>query len=287
MRSTSILVPIDGSSQSLEALSYATAIFPDATVTLIHVIDPTYEWEDGPGPANQWQQRAHRVATDLLAESRATIDASVDDVETHIGWGEPFREILRFAAANPIDHIVLGRKGTTAARGLTLGGVAEAIMKRAPVPVTLTPTFSGAGPVPPGHVLIALDGSDIAYQALAFAADTFPFADYTALTICALDIDTTRDIDGTYLAEVYEEAEATAEEILSTAATYAEDRGFDLRTRYRCGTPRDAIVRAAAEEGADHVVVGHRGKSGVRRLLIGSVSAGVALRATVPVTVYR
>ena len=53
------------------------------------------------------------------------------------------------------------------------------------------------------------------------------------------------------------------------------------------GEPADAILAAAESEGADVIVIGSSGKSGVGRMLMGSVSDDVIRRAPVPVMVVR
>ncbi len=53
------------------------------------------------------------------------------------------------------------------------------------------------------------------------------------------------------------------------------------------GEPADAILAAAASEGADVIVIGSSGRSGVGRMLLGSVSDDVVRRSVVPVMVVR
>ncbi len=53
------------------------------------------------------------------------------------------------------------------------------------------------------------------------------------------------------------------------------------------GEPADAILAAAASEGADVIVIGSSGRTGVGRMLLGSVTDDVVRRAVVPVMVVR
>lgn len=80
---------------------------------------------------------------------------------------------------------------------------------------------------------------------------------------------------------------ATGEEVLARAAAEARDRGVACRTILRHGPVADEIVKVAAEERADLLVVGSRGLSGIRRLLLGSISNEVAVKASCPVLIVK
>jgi nucleotide-binding universal stress UspA family protein len=57
--------------------------------------------------------------------------------------------------------------------------------------------------------------------------------------------------------------------------------------RLTMGDPAGEIVRIAAEEAADMIVLGTHGRSGISRMLMGSVAEAVVRRAPCPVLVYR
>jgi nucleotide-binding universal stress UspA family protein len=80
---------------------------------------------------------------------------------------------------------------------------------------------------------------------------------------------------------------ATGEEVLARAAAEARNRGIACRTILRHGPVADEIVKVAAEERVDLLVVGSRGLSGIRRLLLGSISNEVAVKAPCPVLIVK
>jgi nucleotide-binding universal stress UspA family protein len=53
------------------------------------------------------------------------------------------------------------------------------------------------------------------------------------------------------------------------------------------GYPADEIIKAAKDEGVDLIVVGNLGRTGIERMLIGSVSEAVVRHAPCPVLVVR
>ncbi|HEY8369319.1 MAG TPA: universal stress protein [Thermodesulfobacteriota bacterium] len=81
--------------------------------------------------------------------------------------------------------------------------------------------------------------------------------------------------------------QATGEEVLARAAADAARRGVPCRTVLRHGPVADEIVKLAAEERADLLVVGSRGLTGIRRLLLGSISNEVAVKAPCPVLIVK
>ena len=123
------------------------------------------------------------------------------------------------------------------------------------------------------RVLVALDGSERAREALGYALSEFEDAEIVALP--------------GHSEEWYRSAKADAEALLADAQERADAAGVPLRTRIEHGRPVSCIVGYAEEQDVDHVVVGSHSRSGVSRILLGSVAEGVVRRSPVAVTVVR
>ena len=143
-----VLVPVDGSPLSRRALEVALEENPDATVTALHVIDPTepgysvagVEFDSTIEPrhgSTEWYDRAEELATELFDELTAAADEHDATLETETVVGRPDREILEFAEHEDVDHIVVGSHGREEDSRLLLGSVTEAVAFRAPMRVSL------------------------------------------------------------------------------------------------------------------------------------------------------
>lgn len=136
-----ILVPIDESDRSSAALEYALEEHPEASVTVLHVIDPrefrTYGgvegWVDMEHIADQQQDHARRLVEN--ARERAA-DRGIT-VTTEVLTGKPARSIVEYVGENDIDHVVIGSHGRSGVSRVLLGSVAETVVRRSPVPVTV------------------------------------------------------------------------------------------------------------------------------------------------------
>ena len=78
-----------------------------------------------------------------------------------------------------------------------------------------------------------------------------------------------------------------AEEYLAPVAVELRKKAVRVTTHVRRGTPQDEILAAAKETGADLIAMSTHGRSGLGRLLFGSVAEGVLHRADVPVLLMR
>lgn len=74
---------------------------------------------------------------------------------------------------------------------------------------------------------------------------------------------------------------------LSEAAKMAEKAGVEVRTVAREGEPADAILDVAEEEEIELIVVGHKGMTGTKRFLLGSVPNKVSHHAPCSVLIVR
>jgi nucleotide-binding universal stress UspA family protein len=130
-----ILVPVDGSPQSEAALRFATEEWPDADFVLLNVINPVDAGGSKsvlPTSAEEWYEQARDDARETLAELAAETGI---DPETNITVGRTAPSIVDAAA--DVDHVVMGSHGRTGVSRVVLGSVAEAVVRRSPVPVTI------------------------------------------------------------------------------------------------------------------------------------------------------
>ena len=77
------------------------------------------------------------------------------------------------------------------------------------------------------------------------------------------------------------------EELVSRAELQLRDRGFKTSAKVLIGDPRETIVEMAKREGADLIVVGSHGRSGIAKLVMGSVASHVVTHAPCDVLVVR
>lgn len=144
-------------------------------------------------------------------------------------------------------------------------------------------------------VLIPTDGSELASQA---ANAGITFARSINAEVVALHVSqpfaATIGFDGMAAAyaitdEAYEKAaQEQATKYLQAVLDRAETAGVKaIPVAVSNFNVADGIVQAATEEGADLIFIGSHGRSGLSRLLLGSVAAKVLSLADVPVLVYR
>ena len=142
----------------------------------------------------------------------------------------------------------------------------------------------------PERILVPLDGSDPSWDAFEFALSEYASpAEFVVLHVI-------NPMEGAYGADAmggdywegwYENAEARAERLFEEARDRAGDRGDALESVYEMGSPAHTIIDYSDEHDIDHIVIGSHGRTGVSRILLGSVAESVVRRAAMPVTVVR
>jgi nucleotide-binding universal stress UspA family protein len=145
-------------------------------------------------------------------------------------------------------------------------------------------------------ILIATDGSELAGRALEHGLKLAKLvgAEVTILTVtepAAVVGAGYASIAGTMIdpmPELIQAQEDAAKQVLATAETAAKDAGVVVQTRLIDNSfPAEGIVAAAAETGADLIVMGSHGRRGIGRLLLGSQTSNVLAHSKVPVLVTR
>jgi nucleotide-binding universal stress UspA family protein len=131
-------------------------------------------------------------------------------------------------------------------------------------------------------MVIGYDGSDHSRRALRIAIDLAKKYGSEVLVVTVIDVSTVPG-DPNAIRIVSE----TANQVVAEASEILSREGIPHRTFVRQGDPSTEIVKVAEENKADLVVVGSRGLSSLKRIILGSVSQGVLNRSKIPVLVVK
>lgn len=139
-----VLVPIDGSDRSWTALNHAIESFAGERITVLHVVDPSEgmytEIEGGyydPESYDRAVERGEELCEEALERAAEADESGATDFETAVETGRPSRTILEYVEEHDVDHVVMGSRGRSGLSRVLLGSVAEAVTRRAKVPVTV------------------------------------------------------------------------------------------------------------------------------------------------------
>lgn len=139
------------------------------------------------------------------------------------------------------------------------------------------------------HILVPFDGSPLAERALERAVTMHP--DLTVTVLYVIDpIRVVYEAESKGLASArgwHDRMEAVAEETCAAAASLAAEHGCAVETAVETGSPAREILAFVEANEVDHVIMGSHGRSGVSRLVLGSVAEQVMRQAPVPVTIVR
>jgi nucleotide-binding universal stress UspA family protein len=136
------------------------------------------------------------------------------------------------------------------------------------------------------RILLAIDGSKDAETATVFL-EQLPLPPSTALRIMVVVTFPTFALDVPPVREFKRSALEEAQHVVDDARASLASRSFGIETDVAVGDPKEEIVRAAEEWGADLVVLGARGLGKIKRFVLGSVSLAVARHARCPVLVVK
>lgn len=136
------------------------------------------------------------------------------------------------------------------------------------------------------QVLVPTDGSTASEEAIERAIDLAKQYDATLHALYVVDSGTYASLEaGTDI--VVDELRAEGTEAVEAIAERAEDAGVPAEPTVETGVVHRSIVDYVDTEGIDLVVMGTHGRTGVGRVLLGSVAEKVIRTASAPVMTVR
>lgn len=213
----------------------------------------------------------HREGLEKRLEAQRVRLAAPSDAVSRLQMGAPFEVILQVAELSRAELVVVGAvSGGVARHPFGLGSTAERLARLGATPLLVV--RSGAFH-PPRKVLFPIDASPLSGGALGFGLELLAAMAIDRATARALFVLHPLDAErGVPLSPARLERFA-ADELERFVRRHAG--GETVPIEIRSGHARKTIVDVLAEQGTDLAVLGTRGLSGIERLLIGSVAAGV------------
>jgi len=294
-----IVVPLDGSTFAEAALPLAVALSKrtNARLHLVTVVEPnaaiTYaEWEP---TAEEWSQEYLPSVAERISGHGGR------EVTTAFRTGRIVETLLDEARAHHADVVVMASHGRGTLSRACLGSVADEFLREADRPVILIRPTEGeppsAAPVEDFEtLLVPLDGSELSECALAHATELGEHfgSSYhlTRVVPYALDLGTSYlPQESRSNQELLAEEKANAAKYLERHAERMRRRGLRVTTSVavdvQAGHAGHAILEEAEAVGCDSIAMATHGRTGLRRLILGSVADEVLRGSHVPLLLYR
>jgi nucleotide-binding universal stress UspA family protein len=277
-----ILVAIDGSESSKHALreSFKLAADEKCSVTVVSVI-PRYEGDIGAMWITNVKEAMEKPCTIALSEAANMAKEERVLIKTVCEEGEIYERIVDIADAEDCDVIVMGRKGMSLLGRTLIGSVTARVIGYSQKDVLVVPEGS---PIGWKTILLATDGSKYSVAATNRAIDCAKSYGGDLYALSVIDIPP----------EFYSHVKAldtaddllkNAKDIVDKAKKQAEAQGIKTETYTKEGEPSKVITDLAREKVCDVIVIGSHGRTGLRRLLMGSVAEKVIGHSPCPVLV--
>ena len=214
------------------------------------------------------KEKAEAMAYLDSVKARATNEGLRCETSLH-EMADPSQAIVDEASGKKVDMIIVGRHGRTGLMKVLMGQVAAKVIAHAPCKVLVVPK---AARIEYRNILVALDGSTHSNAALTEAIAIAKRCGSHLIALSAMRDETERQ---------------EAENYANKAADLAQKEGVSAEAVTPTGRSFNAIVETAGGRGVDLIVMGTYGKTGVKKLLMGSSTEKVIGNAGCGVLVVK
>ena len=307
-----VIVPLDGSELSEQALPYARLVArsiaaPIELVQAYDILPPRLLGSRARSVVAQLEEGARSAALAELEPVRQRLAAAGLSVSTAARRGPAADAIAAHAGADPSALVVMCTHGRGGISRWVMGSVTDKALHTIPNPMLIVRAAAAAGSAAPDAalegVVVPLDGSELSELALPHAVSIAatlsagivalritPTAEYyrRELVMASPEMGALPDFDPISAAELVDEDAAGAAAYLSDVRNRLEtDHAGSLHTEHivHDNIAQTIIDRAAARPSL--VVMSTHGRSGVGRVVLGSITDRVVRHGGTPVLVIR
>ena len=312
---TRVLVPLDGTEVSEGIVPFVTRLARDMEmgVVLARAIDVHHMGEESfdsslgrvleelgrdtedSSDIEPWQRElAGRIEQELKAPLDALArDMALEgvDAETVAGYGPPSDTIIRMAEESGCDLIAMSTRGRNIVTSGLLGSVTYKVIHESPMPVlAITPERARSHRGIVSKVIVPLDGSSFAETVLPHATTLARRMDLAVTLLRVVPEDAPLFGDSVSLLDMVasiREAATGAQDYVAMVAKRLRDSGLDVDEVLLQGKASSRIAEYAKGAENGMIAITTHGRSGVNRLLLGSIAEAVVRESGCPVLVVR
>ena len=300
LRIRRILVPIDFSPESLKALRYAKRLVErfKAKLHMVHVVTPPLVLFPQPRqvlPPNFTEEMVGN-ATDRFEEVVRDFSLPLRHRHYTVRIGAVAHEINEVARITRTDFIVIATRGYTGLKRAFLGSTTESVVRNAPCPVLVVREKEHGAANRRGRkaalqvrkILVPLDFSEASRLGLEYALG---FAqEFHATVVLFHSVFVTAYLLGNAYTAHYTPSPITTQtdyakaEIEKLREAIAR-KGGRVEAKLALGSPLEQITKYIKKAGIDLIITSTHGRTGLRRVLIGSTAERIVRYAMCPVLV--
>ncbi|MFN8499818.1 MAG: universal stress protein [Anaerolineae bacterium] len=290
----SILVPLDGSELSEQALPLAKSIARgmNARLLLLQAVHPLGLPN---GPLNGHQIRAINEAEAYLAKIASDLLSDGIIADTAVMDASPAHAILDEIRLRGIDMVVMTTHGRSGLGRWVYGSVAEAVLHGSSVPVLLVRcnTWLPEDVVQQTYprFLLPLDGSEVAEAAIPHAIN---MARQMAATVYLIHVHEPPELSKEDVVahpekaqEVLEQDQQVVERYLAVIADKFRAAGINVHALVRSGAVTQTILEESWDLGISLIIMATHGRAGLSRMFFGSKAMEVLHFGMLPVLLVR
>jgi nucleotide-binding universal stress UspA family protein len=227
------------------------------------------------------------AAREYLQGQKEKLERGGVNVNVIVRLGTPAEAILETVQEQRATMVALATHGAAGVSRLLLGSVTEEVLRRSPVPVlVIRPFWSYEVQLPRGSehpplrtLLVPVDGTDLSTASLPGIIELAKRFDMQIVLLRVLEASKRRPVPA--------EEHAEALRHLKALARTVEKAGVEAVTLVDVGDPARQILDSIRARGVDLIAMTTHGRSGLQRLVAGSVTERVLRSATVPLLVTR
>lgn len=229
---------------------------------------------------------AETEAGDYLARQARRLERAGLRVRCEVWHGEPSQTIVNAAARGRVGLIAMTTHGWRGLDRLRFGSVAESVVRNTRVPVLLVRGHVRWPADRPPRILVPLDGSALSAAVLTVIARLRQSRCAVVELLHVFEAQAS-GLDLPLSLRASDAGRAEARNYLERVAARLTGKGFEVEWVVLEGPAAPTIAQRVVDGGADLVAMTTHGRSGVARLLLGSVAEQVLRTADVPVLLWR